>query len=226
MVVVSHPGPVVDLSGRTLLLGLPGDVGLLDCRGVTAGAVAELVAETFGDVPVGVRVSDPAVIPAGVAAGASLVHVASSAGSSDEVRAAARRGAVIVLAGDHEQTRSMALDLIDRGARPGQVVVELSVTFQVGVVDAEAIRGDQAAGLAVGAVLLPGPGPVDEVTGWEVGMLAHLLALGVRTVRNVPMARLRRVQAVVDAVAGGADQPDPVDQPDPADAGRPNRGDR
>lgn len=199
--VVSQPAPAVDLSGRALLLGLPGDVDLHDYRGVTAGVVAERIAASRGHVPVGVQVSDPAVIPTAVAAGAALVHLPSGAGWATEVRSAAAGGVVVVLTGDHWVTVGVALDLVRHAARPENVVVELAVTSSAGTVDVKSIGRYQAAGLSVGVELLAEPGPAVEATGWEVGMLTHLLDLGVRTVRNVRQVRLRRVQAVVDAVA-------------------------
>lgn len=198
----ARPQPVpVDLTGRTLLLGDAGDVVLLDLRGARPADAATRVGEAAGRRPVGVRVSDPALVPVAVDAGAQLVHVAASLGATAEVRAAALDGVAVVLAGDHAPASALGLDLLADGARRGRVVVEVPLTLEVGVVDAEAVRRADSAGLALGAVLLPGPGPVDEVVGWEIGMLAHVMDLGARTVRNVPVTRFHRVLAVVEAVA-------------------------
>lgn len=190
----------VDLSRRPLLLGDAGDVPLLDCRVADPVTVARRVAAAVGDRPVGIRLSDAALAGAAVTAGAALVHLDPDGASAPEVRAASRAGAVVVLGGHAEAARVAGIHLLGRGARAGRVVIEMVVSDDERV-DVDLVRTAEAAGLAVGAVLRAGEGTVDEVAGWEIGVLTHLLQVGVRTVRNVSSIRFHRVSAVVGALA-------------------------
>lgn len=199
-----HSPPQIDLSGPALLLGVPGHVCLLDCRGFTPDQAAERVTLAIGHGPVGVRVTDSGVVPAALGAGASLVHVASTAATDRQVGLAARSGAVVVLSGDADACQGAALGLLEAGGQPGRVVVELAFTYDGGALDVDQVRFAGTGGLVVGAVLRPGTGPVEEVMGWEIAMLTQLLGLGVRTIRNVSAYRFQRVLAVVDALAEAA----------------------
>lgn len=194
------------MSGRALLLGDRGDHGdvrLLDCRSANpTPSVGEQVAAAMGDRPVGVRLSDPALAGAAVAAGAALIHLDAAGISAPEVRLGAEAGVVVMLTSpDPDHRWQAALDLLAHGGGAGRVVLEVPVTFDNCGVDAALLERAGGSGLAVGAVLAPGAASADEVAGWEIGMLTRLLPLGVGTIRNVSSKRFRRVQAVVDALA-------------------------
>ncbi|HEX2575896.1 MAG TPA: hypothetical protein VHK88_06065 [Aquihabitans sp.] len=199
-----HLPTPVDLSGPTLLLGVPGDVHLLDLRGVETDLAGRWVAESPAGVPVGVRVLDPTAVAAAMEVGATLVHVDVALAGAAEVLEAARSGAVVVVGGELEVAQRAARTLLDGGARPEHVVVELEASPATVATLPAGVRAAEAAGLGVGAVVAPGGGPAAEVLGWELGVLTRLLALRVRTVRGVPLHRFRRVRAVVEAVAAAA----------------------
>jgi hypothetical protein len=197
------PSNPIDLSAAPLLLGVDGDVRLVDGIEVEADALAAGIHAAGGHQPVGVLLGGPALVGTAAAAGAGLVHLAHGAGASEAVRSAARAGVVVVLAGEPEPALLVGLDLLDHGALRGRVVVEVPVTVESCPVDDALVRHAEGGGLVVGAALQPAYGLPAEVAGWEIGVLAQVLTAGVRTVRGVPAARFRRVRAVVDAVAGG-----------------------
>lgn len=190
--------PPVDLSGPPLLLGPGGDVRLLDGRkDDPAGLVVQLASVT-ADRPVGVRLCHQRLVESATAAGASLLHLDPAAGWSHEVRTAAEAGLVVVFAGAPELTVRAAVELLEHGGRPGRVVVELPVREAGDGIDDDLIRRTEGAGVAVGASFEDSSDAPEESIGWQIGMVTHLLQLGVRTFRGVPAERFTRVRTVVD----------------------------
>lgn len=204
------PLPPVDLSGPPLLLGAGGDVRLLDVRQDDLDALIGQLASVTPDRPVGVRLCHRRLVEPAIAAGASLLHLDPAAGWAQEVRTAADAGAVVVFSGEHEQTFRAARDLLGRGGRPGRVVMEVPVSEASCPVDAALAHRVEGAGVVLG-VRFEDPVDCPESDGWQIGMLTHLLHLGVRTVRQVPPARFRRVRGVVGALREA--RPGPVPRP-------------
>ncbi len=205
------PNPAA-VSGRPLLLGADGDVRLVDGAGVDAATLVARLAEAGrGHGVVGAALDAPALVADAVAAGAALLHLDPLSGATDEVLAAAAAGVAVVVTGDLAAAEQAALDLVGAGAT-GPVVVELAVTVERGLVDAELVWRATAAGWHVGAVLRPAYGPAAEVAGWEIGALTQVLRAGARTVRGVSAARFHRVLAVLEAVDGARapGRPDPA----------------
>lgn len=190
------PLPPVDLSGPPLLLGAGGDVRLLDARQDDLDALVVQLASVTADRPVGVRLCHPRLAEPALAAGAALLHLEPVAGWAQAVRAASDAGAVVVFGGDQELSFRAALDLLGHGGRPGRVVLEVPVSEASCPIDAALTHRAGGAGVVLGA-RFDAPAESDEAGGWQIGMVTHLLRLGVRTFRGVPAPRFRRVAEVV-----------------------------
>jgi hypothetical protein len=87
--------------------------------------------------------------------------------------------------------------------QPG-LVVEALVGAAVPTWLPRALAQVRAAGFGFAVTLSPQTGRTPEsAAGWEVGVLATVLGLGVDEVHGADPVRLRRVQAVIDHLAGG-----------------------
>lgn len=186
------------------LIGDGGHIELIDGRGVDADLVEGRIGRAIARGPTGVRIDEVDLVPVAVAAGASLIHVPAAMGAVPELLAAVGDGVVLVFAGDHDAVRLAALDVLGVDGHPGRLVMEVPVSFDLGPPTAEQVVEADQAGLAMGIHLIGRPDPDAEMAGWEIGMLTHVLATGVRCVRGVPAARFRRVVAVIEALRGAA----------------------
>lgn len=200
----SVPVAPLELLGCVTLLGEGGDVELLDGRGVDADLVQGRIDRALAGGPVGVRLDEADLVPVAVAGGACLIHLPAAMGAVPEVREAAGTGVVLVFAGDHDTARLAALDVLADGGHPGRLVMEVPVSLDLVPPSTGQVREADRAGLAMGVHLIGRPEPDEEMLGWEIAMTTHVLAIGVRCVREVPVARFRRVAAVIDSLRAAA----------------------
>lgn len=104
--------------------------------------------------------------------------------------------------------RAAAEAVFARTGEPVDVVLQVTIATVVPgwldqlVTDAREHGGEVIVRLAPDPGLgLDGP---DARAGWEIGVLTSVLASGIEEVRDADPARLARVRAVVDALAGAA----------------------
>ncbi len=168
-----------------------------------AAAVAEIASRAVTDraCSVGLIVTDPDAVAPAVAAGVSVLVVEAALATHGEVIRAAAGGAAVVIGGTPDAAGRAAATLVDRGASPDRVLVEVVVPAGTPVELADR-SGTRTPALAAALGSDRSDAGWERDAGWEIGVLTRLLSVGVRTVRGADPVRFRRVRTVVEAIDG------------------------